>query len=162
MDLRYSPAEPAIPATPAELKKAETRHEETNYSESIAPEAANALIIETVNRQSFDVLILGGGAAGLMAAIEAGRRGRRVAVLERAERPGKKILISGGGRCNFTNLTRGRRIFSRPIRTSRNRRWRATRPRISSGSWSGTASRITKRRWASSSATARRGRLSTC
>ncbi len=53
---------------------------------------------------SFDVLILGGGAAGLMAAIEAGRRGRRVAVLERAERPGKKILISGGGRCNFTNL----------------------------------------------------------
>ena len=53
---------------------------------------------------SFDVVILGAGAAGLMAAIEAGRRGRRVAVLERAERPGKKILISGGGRCNFTNL----------------------------------------------------------
>ncbi|MGD0912921.1 MAG: aminoacetone oxidase family FAD-binding enzyme [Terracidiphilus sp.] len=52
----------------------------------------------------FDVLILGAGAAGLMAAIEAGRRGLRVAVLERAERPGKKILISGGGRCNFTNL----------------------------------------------------------
>lgn len=42
-----------------------------------------------------------------MAAIEAGRRGRRVAVLERAERPGKKILISGGGRCNFTNLHAG-------------------------------------------------------
>src|SRR5277367_338527 len=39
-----------------------------------------------------------------MCAIEAGRRGRRVAVLERADRPGKKILISGGGRCNFTNL----------------------------------------------------------
>ena len=57
-----------------------------------------------MNQSSFDVLILGGGAAGLMAAIEAGRRGRRVAVLERAERPGKKILISGGGRCNFTNL----------------------------------------------------------
>jgi predicted Rossmann fold flavoprotein len=57
-----------------------------------------------VNQYSFDVLILGGGAAGLMAAIEAGRRGRRVAVLERAERPGKKILISGGGRSNFTNL----------------------------------------------------------
>src|SRR6476646_7931709 len=54
--------------------------------------------------QSFDVVILGGGAAGLMCAIEAGRRGRRVAVLERAERIGKKILISGGGRCNFTNL----------------------------------------------------------
>ncbi|MFY9938951.1 MAG: NAD(P)/FAD-dependent oxidoreductase [Silvibacterium sp.] len=57
---------------------------------------------ETTRR--FDVLVLGAGAAGLMCAIEAGRRGRRVAVLERAERPGKKILISGGGRCNFTNL----------------------------------------------------------
>ena len=50
-----------------------------------------------------DVLILGAGAAGLMCAIQAGRRGRRVLVLERAESPGKKILISGGGRCNFTN-----------------------------------------------------------
>jgi predicted Rossmann fold flavoprotein len=57
---------------------------------------------ETTRR--FDVLVLGAGAAGLMCAIEAGRRGRHVAVLERAERPGKKILISGGGRCNFTNL----------------------------------------------------------
>ena len=48
--------------------------------------------------------MLGGGAAGLMCAIEAGKRGRRVLVLERSERIGKKILISGGGRCNFTNL----------------------------------------------------------
>ena len=48
--------------------------------------------------------MLGAGAAGLMCAIEAGKRGRRVAVLERAEKPGKKILISGGGRCNFTNI----------------------------------------------------------
>src|ERR1700733_2819886 len=54
--------------------------------------------------QHFDALILGAGAAGLMCAIEAGRRGCRVAVIERAERAGKKILISGGGRCNFTNL----------------------------------------------------------
>src|ERR1700679_3469360 len=53
---------------------------------------------------SFDALILGGGAAGLMCAIEAGRRGRRVALLEHADRLGKKILISGGGRCNFANL----------------------------------------------------------
>jgi predicted Rossmann fold flavoprotein len=53
---------------------------------------------------SFDALILGGGAAGLMCAIEAGRRGRRVAVLEHNDRLGKKILISGGGRCNFTNI----------------------------------------------------------
>ena len=54
--------------------------------------------------QKYDVIILGGGAAGLMCAIEAGKRGRRVLVLERADRIGKKILISGGGRCNFTNL----------------------------------------------------------
>jgi predicted Rossmann fold flavoprotein len=54
--------------------------------------------------QKFDAVILGAGAAGLMCAIESGNRGRRVAVLERANRAGKKILISGGGRCNFTNL----------------------------------------------------------
>ncbi len=51
-----------------------------------------------------DVIIVGGGAAGLMCAIEAGRRARRVVVLEHADRVGKKILISGGGRCNFTNI----------------------------------------------------------
>jgi predicted Rossmann fold flavoprotein len=54
--------------------------------------------------QQFDAVVLGGGAAGLMCALEAGKRGRRVAVIERAERAGKKILISGGGRCNFTNI----------------------------------------------------------
>src|SRR5271167_244104 len=54
--------------------------------------------------ESFDALVIGAGAAGLWCAIEAGKRGRRVAVLEHAERAGKKILISGGGRCNFTNL----------------------------------------------------------
>jgi len=59
----------------------------------------------------FDVIVLGGGAAGLMCAIEAGKRGRRVALLERAERIGKKILISGGGRCNFTNLHCGPENF---------------------------------------------------
>lgn len=52
----------------------------------------------------FDVIVLGAGAAGLFCAGQAGQRGLRVAVLERAEAPGKKILISGGGRCNFTNL----------------------------------------------------------
>lgn len=57
-----------------------------------------------MERQELDAVVVGGGAAGLMAAIEAGRRGRRVAVVEHAERVGKKILISGGGRCNFTNL----------------------------------------------------------
>src|ERR1700675_5159981 len=58
---------------------------------------------ESMSRR-FDVLVLGAGAAGLFCAAEAGKRGRRVAVLERSERAGKKILISGGGRCNFTNL----------------------------------------------------------
>jgi predicted Rossmann fold flavoprotein len=52
----------------------------------------------------FDVVVLGAGAAGMMAAFEAGRRSRRVLLLEHGERVGRKILISGGGRCNFTNL----------------------------------------------------------
>ena len=51
-----------------------------------------------------DVLVVGGGAAGVMCAIEAGRRGRRTVLVEHQERVGKKIAISGGGRCNFTNL----------------------------------------------------------
>ncbi|GGC45811.1 flavoprotein [Siccirubricoccus deserti] len=54
--------------------------------------------------QNFDVIVLGAGAAGLFAAISAGQRGRRVLLLDHAEEAGKKILISGGGRCNFTNL----------------------------------------------------------
>ncbi len=54
-----------------------------------------------------DVVVIGGGAAGLFCAIEAGKRGRRVVVLEHAERIGKKIAISGGGRCNFTNINTG-------------------------------------------------------
>ncbi len=52
----------------------------------------------------FDVVVIGAGAAGMMCAIAAGRRGKRVALLEHLDRPGAKILISGGGRCNFTNL----------------------------------------------------------
>ena len=51
----------------------------------------------------FDAVIIGGGAAGLMCAIAAGQRGRKVLVIEHANRCGKKILMSGGGRCNFTN-----------------------------------------------------------
>jgi hypothetical protein len=54
--------------------------------------------------QLFDVVIVGAGAAGLMCALRAGQRGRRVLLLDHADRVGKKILISGGGRCNFTNL----------------------------------------------------------
>jgi len=56
---------------------------------------------------SYDAIILGGGAAGLFCAAQAGQRGRRVLVLEKADAVGKKILISGGGRCNFTNLGAG-------------------------------------------------------
>lgn len=55
--------------------------------------------------QHYDVIIIGGGAAGLMCAITAGERGRRVRVIEHANRVGKKILMSGGGRCNFTHLS---------------------------------------------------------
>ena len=54
--------------------------------------------------ENFDVVIVGAGAAGLMCAITAGQRGRRVLLLEHGEQVGAKILISGGGRCNFTNL----------------------------------------------------------
>lgn len=53
--------------------------------------------------EGFDVIVLGAGAAGMMAAIEAGRRGRRVLVIDHAAKAGEKIRISGGGRCNFTN-----------------------------------------------------------
>ena len=52
---------------------------------------------------ALDVLVIGGGAAGLFCALTAGQRGRRVRVIEHANRCGKKILMSGGGRCNFTN-----------------------------------------------------------
>lgn len=56
---------------------------------------------------AWDVIVIGAGGAGLMCAIEAGKRGRRVLVLEHNERVGMKIAISGGGRCNFTNLEAG-------------------------------------------------------
>jgi predicted Rossmann fold flavoprotein len=54
--------------------------------------------------EAFDVIVIGAGAAGLMCALTAGQRGRRVLLLDHADRVGAKILISGGGRCNFTNL----------------------------------------------------------
>ena len=61
--------------------------------------------------RQFDVIVLGAGAAGLMYAAVAGQRGRRVLLLEHNGQPGRKILISGGGRCNFTNLHCGPRNF---------------------------------------------------
>ncbi len=60
--------------------------------------------VNTATVTQVDVVIIGAGAAGLMCALTAGQRGRRVLLLERANKPGKKILMSGGGRCNFTNL----------------------------------------------------------
>ena len=56
---------------------------------------------------SFDVVVIGAGAAGMMCAIEAGKRGRKVLVVDHAAAPGEKIRISGGGRCNFTNIHAG-------------------------------------------------------
>ena len=58
-----------------------------------------------------DVVIIGAGAAGMMCAIEAGKRGRRVLVVDHARAPGEKIRISGGGRCNFTNIHAGPKNF---------------------------------------------------
>ena len=64
-----------------------------------------------VVNENYDVAIIGAGAAGMMCAIEAGKRGRRVIVLEHARAPGEKIRISGGGRCNFTNIHAGPKAF---------------------------------------------------
>ena len=61
--------------------------------------------------EKFDVVIVGAGAAGMMCAIEAGRRGRSVLLIDHAKRAGEKIRISGGGRCNFTNLNISRERF---------------------------------------------------
>ena len=61
--------------------------------------------------KNYDVIIIGGGASGLMCAITAGQRGRKVLVIERSKKPGRKILMSGGGRCNFTNLNMGPEFF---------------------------------------------------
>ena len=54
--------------------------------------------------RSFDAIIIGAGAAGMFCAALAGQRGRRILLLDHAPEPGRKILISGGGRCNFTNI----------------------------------------------------------
>ena len=64
-----------------------------------------------MNKRDYDVVVLGAGAAGMMAAIEAGKRGRRVLVLDHAKAPGEKIRISGGGRCNFTNVHTSPKAF---------------------------------------------------
>ena len=63
----------------------------------------------------FDVVVIGGGAAGLFCAIEAAKRGRKTAVLEHNAEVGRKIIISGGGRCNFTNINTRPEILPSPL-----------------------------------------------
>ena len=111
----------------------------------------------------FDVVVIGAGAAGMMCAIEAGKRGRRVLVVDHAEAAGEKIRISGGGRCNFTNLRTGPDAFlsqNPRFAISALRRYHAAGFHRPGGG--GTASPGTKRRSASCSATVRRSRSSTC
>src|SRR5580692_3221743 len=99
--------------------------------------------------RKFDVVVVGGGAAGLMCAAVAGQGGRRVAVLEHNTQPGRKILISGGGRCNFTNLhcAPDRFLSSNPHLP--NPPSRSTSRAISSSWWNDTGSPGTRRRWGS-------------
>src|ERR1044072_4629416 len=69
------------------------------------------LIGETGLQRKSGVIVIGAGAAGMMAPIRAGNRGRSVVVLDHARAPGEKIRISGGGRCNFTNIHSGPKNF---------------------------------------------------
>jgi predicted flavoprotein YhiN len=82
--------------------------------------------------ETYDIAVIGAGAAGMMSAAVAGQLGRRVVLVDHAPRLAEKIRISGGGRCNFTNLYAGPTTTCRRIRISRARRWRATRRATSS------------------------------
>ena len=64
-----------------------------------------------MNQEFFDVIVIGAGAAGMMCAAQAGQRGRTVLIIEHYRKLGEKIRISGGGRCNFTNLHAGPENF---------------------------------------------------
>ena len=89
-----------MPNLPSKTRRPNTRRPNTQRS---APATTSPSHNARRGTERYDVVIVGAGAAGLMCAAEAGKRGRRVLVLEHADRVGKKILISGGGRCNFTN-----------------------------------------------------------
>lgn len=82
--------------------------------------------------ETYDIAVIGAGAAGMMSAAVAGQLGRRVVLIDHAPRLAEKIRISGGGRCNFTNLHAGPDNYLSPIRTSRARRLHATRRATSS------------------------------
>ena len=110
----------------------------------------------------YDAIIVGAGAAGMFCAALAGQRGRRILLIDHSPEPGRKILISGGGRCNFTNIGATRRQFPVGQPPFRQIRARAVSRRRNSSLWSiGIGSPGTRRRWASCSATALRGRSST-
>ena len=79
----------------------------------------------------FDVIVIGAGAAGMMCAAQAGQRGRRVLILDHAAKLAEKIRISGGGRCNFTNLDVRSPTICRATRSSAARPWPASRQRTS-------------------------------
>ena len=68
---------------------------------------------------NYDVIVVGGGAAGMMAAVTAGRRGKTVLLLERNDRPGRKLLITGKGRCNVTNHSDVENVLKNVPRNSR-------------------------------------------
>ena len=98
------------------MKPDEARIPRVEAGNETPDDAANAMRPQwpeelPVTGVSFDAIVIGAGAAGMMCALTAGGRGRRVLLLEHASEPGKKILISGGGRCNFTNLGCGPRNF---------------------------------------------------
>ena len=106
--------------------------------------------------ETFDAIVIGAGAAGLMCALTAGQRGRKVLLLEHLDKAGAKILISGGGRCNFTNLLCAPERFLSANPHFHKSALAATRSTTSSRWSSAMASPITRRRSASCSATARR------
>ena len=115
-----------------------------------------------MSERDYQVIVVGAGAAGMMCAAVAGQRGRRVLLLDHADKLAEKIRISGGGRCNFTNLE----VTAANFLSSNPHFCRSALSRYGSrdfiGWSSATASPTTRRRWASCSAMTARNRSSTC
>ena len=111
---------------------------------------------------NYDTLILGAGAAGMMCAIHAAARGGRVLIVDHARKPGEKIRISGGGRCNFTNIHTSPGNFLSKNPHLQNPRSNAL-PSTTSSTWfKSTGSGFTRRHWVNCFVTTRRQILSTC